>query len=85
MSSQDMSVIDRGAKGGLKEGTGQGKIAGSPDGAQGDQLSDFWPWKEPGGQGQHGSIIGSPVGIEGRVRDASSPGRMGAMKRRLGG
>jgi len=85
MSSKDMSVVDRGAKGGLTEGKGEGRIAGSPDGAQGDELSGFWPWKEPGSKGQQGSIIGSPIGIEGRVRDAMSKGRMGAMKRRLGG
>lgn len=85
MSSKDMSVIDRGAKGGLAEGKGEGRIAGSADGTQGDELSGFWPWKEPGSDGQQGSIIGSPVGVEAKVRDAMSKGRMGAMKRRLGG
>jgi len=85
MSSKDMSVVERGAKGGLREGKGEGKIGGSPDGVADDALSDFWPWKEPGGDGRQGSIIGSPVGIDARVREATSKGRLHAMRRLAGG
>ena len=74
----------KGAVHGLAKGKG-GKIAGSPEGAQGDTGTGMkWKFDNDETKNQQGAIIGSPVGIEGKVRTQMSKGRMDAMKRRAG-
>lgn len=65
-------------------GKGKGKIGGSPGGVQDDANDGKWRYidKEEGKQGQ---IEGSPIGIEGTVRHATSQGRMKAVKAKLAG
>jgi hypothetical protein len=73
----------QGAKHGLAPGKG-GRIAGSPEGQQGDGGLN-WRFDNKETLRRQGALVGSPIGIEGTAHTdvPSSSGRMKAMKRRL--